>query len=79
MTSITFTPQTVDEIKLISTAALICESDVDAISGRYMVDAKSLLGLLSMNYSKGVDIIFHEDNDRVLFENKYTSLLGKKA
>ena len=74
MVSITLTPKTADDIKRINMATTVCEGDIDAISGRYMVDAKSLLGLISINFADGVDIVFHEDSDKKIFEAKYESL-----
>ena len=35
------------------------ESDIDIVKGRYVIDAKSLMGILSLDFSKGVDIVIH--------------------
>ena len=36
--------------------------DVDAIKGSYVVDAKSFMGLLTMDYSTPITVIIHSPN-----------------
>ena len=36
--------------------------DVDLISGRYVVDAKSIMGIFSLNLSKPIKIEVHNDD-----------------
>ena len=36
--------------------------DVDLVSGRYVVDAKSIMGIFSLNLSKPIKIEIHSDN-----------------
>ena len=38
------------------------ESDIDIMSGRYICDSKSVMGVLSYDLSKLVDIMIHSDN-----------------
>ena len=40
-----------------------CESDVTLHSGRHYIDAKSLLGVFSLNLSQPVDIDFADEDD----------------
>ena len=42
-----------------------CEGDVDVTSAdkRYTIDAKSIMGIFSLDLSKPVCIIFHEEKD----------------
>ena len=42
--------QTVDEIKEFVGAACKCPFDIDVVSGRITIDAKSILGMLSVNW-----------------------------
>jgi hypothetical protein len=39
---------------------------VDAISGRYKIDGKSLLGLLSLDLGKPIDIAFEDISNDVI-------------
>ena len=37
-------------------------SDVDLISGRYIVDAKSIMGIFSLDLSNAIKVEVHSDN-----------------
>ena len=37
--------------------------DVDLTSGRYVVDAKSIMGIFSLDLSQPLDMIIHKDGD----------------
>lgn len=37
--------------------------DVDLTSGRYVVDAKSIMGIFSLDLSKPIDLNIHAEND----------------
>ena len=39
------------------------DSDFDLVSGRYVIDAKSIMGIFSLDLSKDIDLNIHsEDN-----------------
>lgn len=40
--------------------------DVDAVYGRYVIDAKSIMGLLSLGIPKKINIIIHTSNNNVI-------------
>lgn len=45
--------------------AAICGTfteDIDIVVGRYIVDAKSYLGILSIGFSNEMDVIFHSND-----------------
>lgn len=48
----------------------ICESkaycgiDIDLMCGRYVVDAKSIMGILSMDLTKVMKVVFHGDKSQ---------------
>ena len=39
------------------------ESDIDIIKGRYVVDAKSIMGILSLDFSKDIFVKIHSSNE----------------
>ena len=39
--------------------------DFDLISGRYVIDAKSMLGIFSLDLSKPIDLAIHASDDEV--------------
>ena len=60
----------VTKIKESNKLTLKFPCDIDVISGRYIIDAKSLMGLFSVDLSKPVEIRFdeeHEDLARLYF------------
>jgi phosphotransferase system HPr-like phosphotransfer protein len=50
---------TIEEVRKFVTAANVQYADIDICSGRYMVDAKSILGIFSLDLSKPVDVEVH--------------------
>jgi phosphocarrier protein HPr len=44
------------------------ELDVDLSSGRYIVDAKSIMGIFSLDLLKPIKLTAHGDNTDELFE-----------
>lgn len=40
-----------------------CDFDVDLVSGRYVVDAKSFMGIFSLDLSKTLDMVIHTTED----------------
>lgn len=38
------------------------ETDIDLGSGKYVVDAKSILGILSLNLVYPVEVVVHDEN-----------------
>lgn len=45
--------------------------DIDLVSGRYVVDAKSIMGIFSLDLTKPIEVQFHTDNaDEIIEELK---------
>ena len=38
-------------------------SEFDLVSGRYTIDAKSIMGIFSLDISKPIDLNIHDDKD----------------
>lgn len=58
----------IDKVKRLANIAMSLPFYVDAVSERWKVDAKSLLGLLSLDVSKPIELRFDAENeDRVKF------------
>ena len=39
------------------------DSDFDLVSGRYVIDAKSIMGIFSLDLSKPIDLNIHADGE----------------
>lgn len=46
--------------------ALGYECDIDILKGRYVIDAKSILGIFSLDLEKEIDIYIHSDDEEIL-------------
>lgn len=57
---------TIDGAKQLNAIALSYEEDIDIIKGRYVIDAKSILGIFSLDISKPVKTKIHSDDLSVL-------------
>ncbi|MBQ8648796.1 MAG: HPr family phosphocarrier protein [Clostridia bacterium] len=42
--------------------------EIDLVSGRYTVDAKSIMGIFSLDLAKPIELVAHTDNADELFE-----------
>ena len=53
---------TINDVKCFVNAVSKYDYDVDLISGRYAIDAKSIMGIFSLDLSKPIDLNIHADN-----------------
>lgn len=61
---------TIDKVKRFVNLTNRCEVDVDIISGRLLVDAKSIMGIFSMDLTRPMTLRVHESNIEKLEEYK---------
>ena len=53
----------IDKVKAFVNDIKKFDSDFDLVSGRYVIDAKSIMGIFSLDLSKDIDLNIHaEDN-----------------
>jgi phosphotransferase system HPr-like phosphotransfer protein len=71
--------KTADDVKKFVDIVSKYEFDVDLISGRYVVDAKSILGIFSLDLDKPIQIeIYSEECEDLVGELKPYILLKRK-
>ncbi len=51
----------IDDVKEFVGEANRCVFDVDLLSGRYAVDAKSIMGIFSLDLTKALKMVIHSD------------------
>ena len=61
MKSITVYLDTIDKVKGFVNVVSVCDGDFDLSSGRYVVDAKSIMGIFSLDLSKNLVLTVHDD------------------
>lgn len=54
---------TIDDAKAFVAAATKCDFDVDVFYNRVVIDAKSILGVLSLDLTRVLTVEFNGDND----------------
>ena len=53
---------TINDVKNFVSEVSMCDYDVDLLSGRYAVDAKSIMGIFSLDLSKPIELDAHTDD-----------------
>jgi phosphocarrier protein HPr len=67
MKSVTIKLATIEDVKQFVNTVSKCDYEVDLISGRYAVDAKSIMGIFSLDISKPIKLEAHTDNADAFF------------
>lgn len=62
MTKLNLKLETINDVKEFVNAVTMCDYDVDLVSGRYSIDAKSIMGIFSLDLSRPVELQAHVDN-----------------
>ena len=68
---------TIDNVKKLCAAASDTDYDIDLVSGRYVIDAKSIMGIFSLDLSKKLDIRVHTDDEEAanIFFDKISGMV----
>ena len=53
---------TIEEVKQFVTAATMADCEIDLKSGRYVVDAKSIMGIFSLDLMSPIEVTVHSDD-----------------
>ena len=62
MTAVNMCLDSIDKVKSFVNEITKFDSDFDLISGRYVIDAKSIMGIFSLDLSKPIELNIHSDN-----------------
>ncbi|MBR4767857.1 MAG: HPr family phosphocarrier protein [Lachnospiraceae bacterium] len=63
MTTVKISLNSIDKVKAFVNDLTRFDTDFDLASGRYVIDAKSIMGIFSLDLSKPIDCIIHADED----------------
>lgn len=63
MKTVTINLGSIDKVKAFVNDITKFDSDFDLISGRYVIDAKSIMGIFSLDLSKPIDLTIHSENN----------------
>lgn len=62
MTTATIRINAINDVKEFVSIVYNCPYDVDIISGRYAIDAKSIMGIFSLDLSNDLELKVHSDD-----------------
>jgi len=63
MKSVKISLNSIDKVKSFVNTITKYDYDFDLVSGRYVIDAKSIMGIFSLDLSKPIDLNIHSDAD----------------
>ena len=68
MKTVKISLNSIDKVKSFVNDLTKFDTDFDLVSGRYVIDAKSIMGIFSLDLSKPIDLNIHaeEDSDVIL-------------
>jgi len=53
----------IDKVKAFVNEITKFDNDFDLVSGRYVIDAKSIMGIFSLDLSKPIELNIHSENN----------------
>ena len=62
MKTVKISLNSIDKVKSFVNEITKFDYDFDLVSGRYVIDAKSIMGIFSLDLSKPIDLNIHADN-----------------
>ena len=61
MKTVKISPNSIDKVKAFVNEISKFDCDFDLVSGRYVIDAKSIMGIFSLDLSKPIDLNIHAE------------------
>ena len=67
MKTVNISLNSIDKVKAFVNEVTKFDTDFDLVSGRYVIDAKSIMGIFSLDLSKPISLHIHDENpDEIL-------------
>ena len=63
MTSVVVNIKSIDKVKKFVHAITVYDNDFDLVCDRYVIDAKSIMGIFSLDLSQNLKLNIQKDND----------------
>jgi len=63
MKTVKISLNSIDKVKSFVNEISKYDNDFDLVSGRYVIDAKSIMGIFSLDLSKPIDLNIHADTN----------------
>ena len=65
MKTVKISLNSIDKVKSFVNEITKYDYDFDLVSGRYVIDAKSIMGIFSLDLSKSIDLNIHVDDSEI--------------
>ncbi|MFQ9934153.1 MAG: HPr family phosphocarrier protein [Lachnospiraceae bacterium] len=65
MKTVQISLNSIDKVKAFVNEITKYDTDFDLVSGRYVIDAKSIMGIFSLDLSKPIDLCIHADEAKI--------------
>lgn len=59
-----------EHIRIFVQAAINTDCNIDVVSGRFIVDASSIMGIFALDLSKNVEVVMHTTDETIIKEFK---------
>lgn len=76
MKTVKISIKTINDVKHFVNTVGKVDYDVDLISGRYAIDAKSIMGIFSLDLSKDLELNIHSDDCQPLLDELNKFIVG---
>ena len=63
MKTVKISLNSIDNVKAFVNEVTKYDAEFDLVSGRYVIDAKSIMGIFSLDLSKPIDLNIHSENN----------------
>lgn len=63
MKTVKISLNSIDKVKAFVNDVTKFNTDFDLVSGRYVIDAKSIMGIFSLDLSMAIDLNIHDDDN----------------
>ncbi|MCR4673767.1 MAG: HPr family phosphocarrier protein [Lachnospiraceae bacterium] len=63
MKSVKININSIDKVKAFVNVVTRFDNDFDLIAGRYVIDAKSIMGIFSLDLSQDLELVIQKDTD----------------
>lgn len=63
MKTVQISLNSIDKVKAFVNEVTKFDAEFDLVSGRYVIDAKSIMGIFSLDLSKPIDLNIHNENN----------------
>ena len=74
MKTVQISLNSIDKVKSFVNDITKFDYDFDLVSGRYVIDAKSIMGIFSLDLSKSIDLNIHTDGKQL---EEIMAVIGK--